>query len=115
MESFFPQFFFLSFVAPIVLRLALGGLFLYDAQKLWKAEPKRRIFAAASGLLGVLIAIGLFTQIAVVAAGIQLVLSLKKFPTQSVFANRAVVVLSAAILLFLLIAGPGGIAFDLPY
>lgn len=115
MESFFPQLFFLSFVAPIILRLAIGGLFLYDAQQLWKTTPKKRLFAVASGVVGVLIAVGLFTQLAVVAAGVQIALSHMKFQGHSVFANRATILLSGAILFFLLIAGPGGIAFDLPY
>jgi len=115
MESFFPELFFLSFIAQIILRLAVAGVFFYDAQNIWRALPSRRIFAAASALIGTLIAIGLFTQIAVIAAAIQAVMATLRYQKESVFGNKIVLILSLAILLFLLIAGPGGIALDLPY
>ena len=114
MESLFPELFFLSFLAPIVLRAAVGVLFLYDARIFWK-NKKHKMFAFASGVLGVLIAVGLFTQIAVIAAGVQAILDYNRAKTESLFGNRATLLLTLAILVFLLVNGAGGLAFDLPY
>lgn len=115
MESFFPGLFFLSFAAIIILRLGLAAIFLYDAWSTWKALPGRRVFSVGMALLGILIGIGLFTQLAVIAAAIHVTIATTRYQKEPVFGNRAVVVLTFAILLYLLVAGPGGIAFDLPY
>lgn len=114
MESIFPDLFFLSFLAVVILRAAVAVLFLFDARKLWK-EKRWKYLSMASGVCGILIAVGLFTQVAVVAAGVQAILSFKRAKSESVFGTRATLLLTLAILTFLLINGPGGLAFDLPY
>lgn len=114
MESVFPDLFFLSFLAVIILRAAVAVLFLFDARSLWKVK-KWKYLSIASGVCGILIAVGLFTQVAVIAGGIQAVLSFLRAKNESVFGTRATLLLTIAILVFLLINGPGGLAFDLPY
>jgi hypothetical protein len=114
MESIFPGLFFLGFLAPIILRSAVAVLFLFDARALWK-KSKKKYLALASGVCGLLIAVGLFTQVAVIAAGVQAILLFMRAKNESVFGTRATLLLTLAILLFLLINGPGGLAFDLPY
>ena len=114
MESVFPGLFFLSFLAVIILRAAVAVLFLFDARALWKVK-KWKYLSIASGVCGLLIAVGLFTQVAVVAAGVQAILSFKRAKNDSVFGTRATLLLTLAILAFLLVNGPGGLAFDLPY
>lgn len=114
MESIFPGLFFLGFLAPIILRAAVAVLFLFDARSLWKSS-KKKYLAIASGVCGLLIAIGLFTQVAVIAAGVQAVLLFTRAKNESVFSTRATLLLTLAILVFLLVNGPGGLAFDLPY
>lgn len=114
MESIFPGLFFLGFFAPIVIRVAVAVLFLFDARALWKSS-KKKYLAIVSGVCGLLIAIGLFTQVAVIAAGVQAILLFMRAKNESVFGTRATLLLTLAILLFLLVTGPGGLAFDLPY
>ena len=114
MESLLPQLFFLSFLAPIIIRLAIAAVLFYDARDLWGHGDKYR--AQAIGLLisGILIGVGFLTQIVVIIAGIGIIyLATSQIP--SVFKNRLLALLALSILLSLLVTGPGGIAFDLPY
>lgn len=114
MESFFPELFFLSYLAPVILRAALAVLFLFDARKLLKTG-KKKYLGIASALVGLLIAVGLFTQLAVIAAALVALYAFQRAKQESVFGTRATILLTLAILIFLFIAGPGGVAFDLPY
>jgi hypothetical protein len=114
MESLLPGLFFLSHIAPVILRVALASLFLYEAKTIWDTR-RRKFFAGGMALLGVLIGIGLFTQAAVVAAGVMAVLAYVRHKEHSLFGNVSTLILTLAILLFLLVIGAGGWAFDLPY
>jgi uncharacterized membrane protein YphA (DoxX/SURF4 family) len=113
MESVFPGLFFLSYFAPVIVRVALGLVFLYEARELWKQNQKP--FAGAALILGVLVGCGLFTQPAAIVGGIYVVGAYMRMKTSSVFGNAVTAFLSMAILLLLLVSGPGGLAFDLPY
>ena len=115
MESLFPELFFLSYFAMLVPRIALALIMLYDATKLWKTEGKAKWLAPGMLVLGGAIGAGFLTQGAVILASILVaVLAFKKEPA-SVFQNRALALLSIAVLLTLLLTGPGGLAIDLPY
>lgn len=114
MESIFPDVFFLDHFAKIVFQIVLAGVFLYDAKQIWDTR-RRRVFASALALFGVLLGIGLFTQIAVIGAGILATITHVRMKEHSLFGNRATLVLTLSILIFLFFAGPSGLAFDLPY
>ena len=61
-----------------------------------------------------MIGVGLFTQVAVIVAAVGVsYLAMSTMP--SVFKNKWLSFLALAMLLSLLVTGPGGIAFDLPY
>jgi hypothetical protein len=114
MESLFPQLFFLSFVAPIIIRVAIAGVFLYDAIKIWKSEgPKWP--APVWLVMGVLIGVGFLTQLAVIIAAVHIIFLAFSKGSASVFKNNVTAILALAILLMLLVTGAGGIAIDLPY
>jgi hypothetical protein len=114
MESLLPGLFFLAHLAPVILRVALAALFIYDAKQIWDSR-RRRIFAGGLGLVGVLIGIGLFTQAAVIAGGVMAVVAHAQLKERSLFANLPTLILTLATLAFLLVTGAGGLAFDLPY
>ena len=114
MESVLPQLFFLSFFAPLILRVALGAVLLYDARGLSRSQKENKVFALGWLILGLAILAGFLTQAAAIVAILHIgYLYLKN--KESVFKNPIVSVLAIAILLTLLITGPGGLAFDLPY
>ncbi len=115
MESLFPELFFLSYFAMVVVRVAIALIMLYDATRLWKSDSKAKWLAPGMLVLGAAIGTGFLTQGAVILAGILVaVLAFKKEPA-SVFQNRALAFLSIAVLATLLLTGPGGLAIDLPY
>jgi len=117
MESLFPQFFFLSYFAPVMIRLAIGVVFLYDAVRVWKhnTSVRNRVIAVGCFTLGVAIGIGFLTQLAALI-GIGGIIFISFFnDMNSVFKNNVVAFLALAILVFLLVTGPGGFAIDLPY
>lgn len=113
MESVFPGLFFLSYFAPVIMRVALGFVFLYEARTMWKLNQKP--FAVVALLLGVFVGCGLFTQPAAIVGAFYVIGGHVKMKTTSVFGVMTTAFLSLAILLFLFVAGPGGLAFDLPY
>lgn len=114
MESLFPQLFFLSFFAPVIVRLAIAGVFLYDAVHLWKSNgPKWP--ALVWLIVGIAIGIGFLTQLAAIIAALHIILLAFVKKSDSVFENNVVAFLALAILIFLVITGPGGFAVDLPY
>jgi len=115
MESLFPQLFFLSFFAPVIIRLAIAAVFLYDALRVWKSGTQVRVIAVGLLVLGLAIGAGFLTQLAVLIAIGHIILIAFFKDTNSVFKNNVVAFLALAILIFLLVAGPGGLAFDLPY
>lgn len=114
MESFFPELFFLSYLAPVILRAAVAVLFLFDARRLLKTS-KKKFLGVAFAIVGLLIAVGLFTQLAVIGAAAVAIYAFLRAKQESVFGTRATLLLTLAIFIFLFVAGPGRIAFDLPY
>lgn len=115
MLSLFPQFLF-PFFAPLILRLAVGILFVVwgvtGAQnKAWKSlDPRIRIGVSILSLCGGLLLIaGLFTQ---GAALLLMFLSLYLLVFDE--KDRAFKLILAAVLLSLFISGAGAFAFDYP-
>lgn len=115
MESVFPQLFFLSFFAPLILRVSVGLLFLYDAKSFWQSETKKPLLAATGGIIGVLLIAGAWTQVAALAGIAYAIFVWFRKENSSVFSKKSIVLLASAILLSLLTTGAGAFAFDLPY
>lgn len=113
METVFPGLLTYSFFAPILLRVALGLVFLFEAKKMWRANQKP--FAVAALVIGVLVGCGLVTQVAAILGVLYAGGGFMRMKNSSVFGDATTALLSIAILLSLLITGPGGLAFDLPY
>lgn len=110
--------FFLSYFAPVIIRLAIAAVFLYDALRVWKSGTRIRERMIAIGwlVLGLAVGAGFLTQLAALVAFGHIILIVALFKdTASVFKNNVVAFLALAILIFLLVAGPGGFALDLPY
>jgi hypothetical protein len=104
MLSVWPNLFDFQIIAPVILRLALGGslLALYF--------PARRSLRGLFGILtGILIVIGLSTQPASLA--VALLLTEESWHKRH---NRATLLPLLAIALALLLLGPGLFAFDWP-
>lgn len=127
MLSLLPGLLDFSSLAPILLRLALGGIFLsYGLSELIKPKylpagadlsPKlARLIGLWESLLGALLIIGLFTQVVALLIGLELLgylfLRLKDKAKMPVPIDYLLVMLAIALSLMLL--GPGLIAFDLP-
>lgn len=116
METLFPSFFTFSYFAPLILRLAVALVFFEAARGTWKTRGiAARTATAFSGILGIMLFVGLFTQLAALL-GIAKILALtyqKKVP--SIFHSKTFALLAIAILISLMLTGAGGLAMDLPY
>ena len=133
MLNTFPDLLVFSLFAPFILRLTLGFIFIRfggltlsgDRHRLLTIFQKIRVpnatflvfvFGALEIISGVLLVIGLYTQIAALIAGvISLILLLSKLSGKPFGSSGALfdfVLFSIA--LSLLVSGAGFLAFDLP-
>ena len=118
MLSLFPSLLVYELLAPLLLRVTLGAVLIF-----WSyGKLKERKSATANtvslieGLAGILLVIGLYTQLAALAAAIIFFMKLvQKLQTKSLFTNGVnyyfILFIISVSLLFL---GPGILAFDLP-
>ena len=134
MPSLFPELFNFSFVAPFVLRIALGiPLIIGGFRKIIaKEKTPQRILGGIVFLSGIFLVIGLFTQAAAIAVSLIIIVNSiimrPKFLTSetSVEIGSTPVVrgqhprswterlIKLAIAVSLILTGPGMFAFDLP-
>jgi len=118
MLSIFPYLLSYQQCAPLLLRLTLGAIFLYWAYKNFSVKgEKRNIYKVIiETVVGVLLVIGLFTQVAALVATIvfvvHIVTKIKKKQFLSDGINYYLILLVISISLILM--GPGRLAFDLP-
>jgi uncharacterized membrane protein YphA (DoxX/SURF4 family) len=118
MLSLLPGLLAFEQLAPFLLRLTLGFIFIHWAYKTWKVktESSEAVFSILFGVLGLLFIFGLFTQLAGIVSfiyfGIKLYGKLKEkaFLTDGV--NYYVILL--IISFCLIVSGAGTFAFDLP-
>jgi uncharacterized membrane protein YphA (DoxX/SURF4 family) len=119
MLSAFPYLLSWGELAPLIIRATLGSIFIYWAYRAFRKGPatlQTKIVAVAECIAGILLVIGLWTQVAALFAAIDLVMRLverirsKAFLTDGV--NYYLVLLVLA--LSLLVTGAGFMAFDLP-
>ena len=118
--SVFPQLLFLGLIAPLLLRVAVGVFMLFSGWERYKKTQNQSFVPHfTSGLLvisGVLVLLGLYTQIGVILGIIALIFD-KYVETRSGQLSRdkkILYIIVAIILLSLLFTGPGFLAFDLP-
>ena len=115
----FPQILFLGpLLAPLILRLTAGFFILFIGWESWSTP--RKWLSPLCTVVGILLVIGLYTQVSAIVAIILLKLNFymefckdKKFTSiQKEFLILYTVIV--VILLTLIVTGPGFWAFDLP-
>ena len=115
MLALLPQLLFLTPVAITLIRLAVAyALLLSAAQYIAGTNGSAvRVIGVVAGILGLLIALGAFTQAAAIAATLVLVTAKTKLYIRSPLSEDAqwfVLVMSVV----LIATGAGAFAFDLP-
>lgn len=112
--SVFPELYNYSSVAPFILRIALGIMFIKNGYA--KNNIFGSVFKLANVIIGIFLFIGLYTQpVAIIAVAISLI---KMFGTirsgDKPDQNFGYYLLSFAISVSLALLGPGIFALDLP-
>lgn len=120
MLSIFPGLLTYQLVSPLLIRIVLGAIFVFwSYQAFFKHKVSgtyTRLSSALEGIAGILLIIGLFTQLASLYLLADLIVRVykkvvsKNFLTDGV--NYYLILLVLAI--SLLLTGPGFLAFDLP-
>ncbi len=115
----FPEFLTFAMLAPFMLRLAVSAVLFVRAKDMLKANPHTlsKIIAYAEILCGVLLLIGLFTQIVSMVLVVMFVLSFsQKTPMETPVtrAEKLNALLIVAISLSLILTSGGAFALDLP-
>lgn len=119
MLSAFPPLLSYSQLSPFFLRIGLGAVllfWLYRALREPNSSTKNKALGIFEGIIGLLILIGLWTQVAALVVIIDLVVRIvnkimkKAFLTDGV--NYYFILLIMA--LSLIVTGAGWLAFDLP-
>ena len=133
MLSIFPFLLSYKLLAPFILRLTLGAIFVdYGWAKINRQKAEKVAFFETIGLkpgltyvwiialieiaTGLLLAVGFLTQIAALIAAIILIISilLKKKDPASFESSSCLFIVCLIISLSLLLTGAGSLAFDLP-
>ena len=119
MEPLFPDLLFLGpYFAPLIIRIGIAIVFLWEAKKLWGASMHQKAHAAWALLLGLLFAVGLFTQLLGPIGIIYIVVTNVVNKEESLFTQKGLVLLMVFALLSLVVTGAGYTPFpfaDLPY
>lgn len=118
MLSLFPSLLSWQEASPLVIRLVLGAVLIHWAYRGLRASgaaAQLKALAVVEGLAGIMLVVGLWTQLAALVAAIDLLVRLigrimkKSFLTDGVNYYLILLVLS----LSLLVTGAGWLAFDL--
>lgn len=119
MLSIFPDLLSYQQISPMIIRLTLGIIFViwsYKALKGGSLDIKLKIITSVEGISGILLIIGLWTQLAALFIVIDMVIRLYfKFKERSLFSdgiNYYFILLIMAI--SLMFTGAGFISIDLP-
>jgi len=112
----FPELLYLSLLAPFLLRVLLGITFVYFGYERLSKTKTEKGLAVAKVLIGLLLVIGLFTQVASLLAlcilGFRLVQKIRHKAFLTAGVNYYLILFVIA--LSLLFTGAGAWAFDLP-
>ena len=119
MEPLFPALLFIGpFFAPLIIRIGLTLILLWDAQRLAKGGTREKVHAAWSLLLAILFGVGLFVQAAAIAGAVYVLVMLFVKSDRSLFKQKSTVLLALFMFLSLIVTGAGFTPFpfaDLPY
>ena len=119
MLSAFPTLLSYNQLSPLLIRVVLGAIFVFWAYKTLRhfdSKMDKKAVALIEGIAGILLIIGLWTQVAALVIAVDLLVRLilkvmkKSFLTDGV--NYYMVLLIMAV--SLIVTGAGWIAFDLP-
>ena len=120
MLNIFPSLLIYGFFAPTVLRIAVALLSFYVVYATWHHKGKHETLGWASmianAVVGIMLLVGYFTQIAALVA---LLFRLASFVMPKKYRDFVPLPMStrlivAAICISLLLTGAGALAFDLP-
>lgn len=116
MLSLFPSLFDYSLYAPLLIRLTLGVIFLYQSRTKLRGRKKTKLIGTLEVVGALLLIIGLFTQAVALIFSIMLVLFLfHKMSRRSLFSDGVnYYFLMLVLCLSLLVTGAGVYAIDLP-
>jgi hypothetical protein len=114
MLTLFPSLLTFSFFAPTLLRLAVALVFFLEMRGL-RAHPSKKRFGVLSGIIGLFILAGAWTQLAAIAGLAYVAFAYVKKEQGSLFLKTETTLLALAILASLLALGAGAAAFDLPF
>lgn len=121
MLSLWPDLYSYSFIVPTFLRFILASFFLWQGLKFFLFPkqlglPGARVVGLFDFLLGALVLVGLYTQVALILIILELFgyALVKYLIRQADIWSRTEIILLASIALALLFLGPGLWAFDLP-
>jgi len=113
MLNVFPELLFLAPLAAVLIRGAVAAIFILAALAHYKKGVSHLlVLAALEVLTGILLAIGLYTQVATILGVILIGIWLWS-PSTRIF-PMSTVLLSLVLALSLLVTGSGPISFDLP-
>ena len=115
MPSLFPELFNFSFIAPFVLRIALGVPLIKHGfgKVITKGKISQRILGGIVFLSGIFLVAGLFTQAAAITVSLIIIANsiIMRSNAPRSWTERLV---KLAIAVSLILTGPGLFAFDLP-
>jgi uncharacterized membrane protein YphA (DoxX/SURF4 family) len=118
MLSLFPSLLTYEQVAPFLLRITLGCVLIFWSYGKLRSRKNTgmTIVGTVDGIIGVLLVIGLYVQVAVLVSAVILFFRIiKKIQTRSLFTDGVNYYFILFIIsLSLLVLGPGILAFDLP-
>lgn len=113
MLSVFPELFFLAPFSALVIRMALGSVFIYCAlQHIGNSKTPLRMFGVAEATLAAAFIAGVWTQPAAILGALVIGTWFARPQVRPVALGTAL--LSLVLSLTLLIMGAGPLAFDLP-
>lgn len=118
MLSLFPTFLSWQQLSPLLIRLVLGAVLIYWSYRRLRTVPlatKSRIVGIIDALLGILLVIGLWTQLAAILIGLDLIVRIVKKIRERSFLTEGVnyYLILLVLCISLLVTGAGWLAFDL--
>ena len=117
--SVFPYLLSFEQLSPVLIRLVLGAILAYWSYKGLRQKntsSMNKLLAALEGVLGLLLILGLWTQVAALVAAVGLVVMIIQQIRTKSFMNNGVnyTLILLVLALSLLVTGPGWWAFDYP-
>ncbi len=119
MLSAFPTLLSWSGIAPVLMRLVLGIIFLHWTYRVWRkgsTTSSDKLISFVEGVAAILLVIGLWTQVAALVIAIDLLIRISHKISKKAFLTDGInyYLILLAIAASLLFTGAGFLAFDYP-